>query len=493
MLLLGLILLPVVTSLLAFGSRAPAVRMTLLLATAIVHGVGVGLLWIDPPPSVFGGWLQIDALGLVVLTVVSVLFLAVAVYTTGILPRDPSPRTGGGLFVACLLAFLAAATLVSLSHHLALLWVGMEATTLSLAPLVYHRRDRRSLEAVWKYLILSSVGIGLALFGTFFLAAAQVMGQPLVLEDLVRYAETLQPGLLRAAFVFLLVGYGTKMGLAPLHSWKPDTYGEAPGLVGALMAGGLTSCAFLGLARGAEVMAAAGQAPFMRPALLAFGLASLVVSAGFVIGQTDMKRLLAYSSVEHMGLLVLGLGIGGAGSYGTVLHLINNGLTKGLLFLVVSNVVLLYGTPEAAKVSGVLRRAPWSGALLLTGLFAVTGSPPFGLFVSELTILGAAIHGDLLWLAIVIVVLLAVIFIGMARMLLHVVYGGAEDEGMGRDGGGDGGGGGGSVAKPTREAWQLLAGPLVLAALVLLLGVHIPAPLHALLGQAAQALGGTAP
>ncbi len=489
MLLFGLILLPVMTSLLAYGSRAHGVRMTLLLATAIGHSAGVATLWTRSVPGVMSGWLRVDALGLLVLTVVSLLFLAVAVYTFGFLRHDPSRGPGRGLFVACLLAFLAAATLVALSHHLALLWVGMEATTLSLAPLVFHRRNRRSLEAVWKYLILSSVGIGLALFGTFFMAAAQTTGQPLVLEDLVRHAETLQPGLLRAAFVFFLVGYGTKMGLAPLHSWKPDTYGEAPGLVGALMAGALTSCAFLGLARGTTVMAAAGQAAFMRPALLAFGLASLVVSAGFIIGQTDMKRLLAYSSVEHMGLLVLGLGIGGAGSYGTVLHLLNNGLTKGLLFLVVSNLVLFYGTSEADKVTGVLRRAPWSGALLLTGLFAVTGSPPFGLFVSELTILGAAIHRDLVWLAIVMVVLLAVIFIGMARMILNVVYGEAnhaeESTGTGGATGWDG--------KPFRETWPLLAGPLVLAALVLLLGVHIPAPLHALLDQAAQALGGTAP
>src|SRR5207244_8905039 len=125
----------------------------------------------------------------------------------------------------------------------------MEGTTLALAPLVERRRGRRSLEAVWKYLVRSSVGIGLALLGTFFLASAQVEGRALVLEDLLARAATLQPGLLRAAFVFLLVGYGTKMGLAPLHSWKPDTYGEAPSLVSGLMAGALTSCAFLALAR----------------------------------------------------------------------------------------------------------------------------------------------------------------------------------------------------------------------------------------------------
>jgi hydrogenase-4 component F len=214
----------------------------------------------------------------------------------------------------------------------------------------------------------------------------------------------------------------------------------------------------------------------MRPPLLAFGIASLVVSAGFVIGQTDLKRLLAYSSVEHMGILVLALGIGGVGSWGAVLHLVNNGLTKGLMFLAVGNVVLYYRTSEAASIRGVLRRAPWSGALLLAGLFAVTGSPPFGLFVSEITILGAAIRGGLTWLAIVIVVLLTIIFIGMAKMILDVLYGEPAE-----------------APAPARETLSLVAGPAALAMLVLMLGVYLPAPLRALLSQAAGALGGTAP
>ena len=474
MVLVGLVLLPALAGLLAYLSRSAPLRTGLLLMAAVGHTAGVALLWRKAGAAVLGGWLRVDALGLMVLTVVSLLFLVIAVYAAGFLKVD-RPR-GGRVFVSCLLAFLAAATIVTLAHHLALMWIGMEATTLSLAPLVFHRHDRRSLEAVWKYLVLSSVGIGLALFGTFFLAAAQSQGSPLVLEDLVKHAATLQPGLLRAAFIFLLVGYGTKMGLAPLHSWKPDTYGEAPSLVAGLMAGALTSCAFLGLARAAEVMVAAGQAAFMRPPLLAFGIASLVVSAGFVIGQTDLKRLLAYSSVEHMGILVLALGIGGVGSWGAVLHLVNNGLTKGLMFLAVGNVVLYYRTSEAASIRGVLRRAPWSGALLLAGLFAVTGSPPFGLFVSELTILGAAIRGGLTWLAIVMVVLLTIIFIGMAKMILDVLYGEPAE-----------------ASAPAREALPLVAGPAALAVLVLLLGVYLPAPLRALLGQAAGALGGSAP
>ena len=474
MLLPGLILVPALSALAAWLWRTSRVRNVLLLVTGAAHTGGVAWLWSDRDLTAFGGWLAVDALGLLVLSIVSILFLAICTYAVGFLGLD-RPR-GGRTFITCLLAFLAAASLVSLSHHLALVWIGMEATTLSLAPLVFHRHDRRSLEAVWKYLVLSSVGIGLALLGTFFLASAQVAGRPLVLEDLVLHADSLQPGLLRGAFVFLLVGYGTKMGLAPLHAWKPDTYGEAPSLVAGLMAGALTSCAFLGLARVVEIMAAAGQSSFMGPPLLALGLTSLVVSAAFIIGQTDLKRLLAYSSVEHMGLLALALAIGGTGSYGAMLHLVSNGLSKGLTFLAVGNVVLFYRTSEAAAVRGVLQRAPWTGVLLIVGLFAVTGSPPFGLFLSELTILAAAIRGGFVWLAVVVMFLLAVIFVGMAKMILDVAYGTPT-----------------GTAEPARETPSLVVGPLLLAMLVLMLGLYLPAPLRVLLGQAARALGGGAP
>jgi hydrogenase-4 component F len=472
--LASLVFLPLLAAAAAYAHRSPRFRSAWLLVAAFAHVALLASLWIVPAGPAFSGWLAVDALGLVILTVVSVLFAVVAVYAVGYLGAE-SPR-GGRAFVSCLLAFLATTSLVALSHHLALLWVGMEATTLALAPLVYHRHDRRSLEAVWKYLVLSSVGIALALLGTFFLAAAQVQGRPLLVEDLMSGAKTLQPGLLRAAFVFLLVGFGTKMGLAPLHAWKPDTYGEAPSLVGCLMAGALTSCAFLGLARVAQVMTAAGQAAFMQPLLLAFGLFSLLVAAAFMIGQTDLKRLLAYSSVEHMGLLVLGLGLGGTGVWGTVLHVLNNGLTKGLMFLTVGNIVLVTGTSHAPSMRGVLRQVPVSGVLLLAGLFAVTGSPPFGLFVSEFTILGAAIGQGHPWIGVSMVVLLAVIFVGMARTILEVLYG--EPVGP---------------APGPREGSLRLSGPILLALVVLLLGVYLPLPLRDVLARASRSLGGAVP
>lgn len=470
--------IPLVVALIVLGApafRGRRVPVALLVTVAAAHLALVVSLWTVPAPPALGGWLAADSLGLTVLTLTSVLFLVTAIYVVGHVRLD-APRSGR-VFAGCLLAFLAAASVVSLSHHLAMLWVGMEATTLSVAPLVFLRRDRRSLEATWKYLVLSSVGIALALLGTFFLASAQgEVGHPLLLPDLIAHAHELHPAWLRAAFLLLLVGFGTKMGLAPMHTWKPDTYGEAPSLVSGLMAGALTSCAFLGIARVAEVVAAAGLGSFARPALITFGLVSLVVAATFIIGQGDVKRLLAYSSVEHMGLLVLGLGLGGVGTYGSMLHLVNNGLAKGWVFLVTGNIVLATGSATAARNRGLVRTVPASSALLVLGLFAVTGSPPFGLFMSEFTILRAAIDGGHAWIAAFMLLALAIIFVGMAALVLRVTLGEPPAD-----------------TPPVRESPWLVAGPVALAALVLMLGVYIPGPLQNILTRAAFALGGRGP
>jgi hydrogenase-4 component F len=480
MLLLALILLPAIAAAVAYVVPQTA-RAWLLIGSAALHLALVALLWIGPGDQVLSGWLAEDALGRVILTMVSIIFLAIAHYAVGFL-REGNPR-GGRAFVSCLLAFLAAASLVTLAHHFALLWIGLESTTLSVAPLIYLRHDRRSLEAVWKYLVLSSVAIAFALLGVFLLATAQPSGaaggRPLVLDDMIAHASALDPVWLRAAFVFMLIGFGTKMGLAPLHSWKPDTYGEAPSLVGGLMAGALTSCAFLGLARVTSICFAAHMDAFVRPALIGFGLFSIILATAFIVAQSDIKRLLAYSSVEHMGLLVLGLGIGGVGAYASVLHAVNNGLAKTMIFLAVGNVVLVTGTSAADEIRGLLRRAPISGVLLVVGLFAVTGSPPFGMFISEFTLIQAAIAMHHPWIAGILVILLSVIFVGIGAMILEMVYGEPPE----RAGGGQGNG---------ERRWLVVA-PIALAVLVLGLGLYLPAPLNDALSAAAAVLGGRAP
>lgn len=478
MILFALVLLPALGALGAYAHRTAAYRTAWLVVVAALHVILVGEAWRVHPDAVLNGWLALDALGLLVLSLTSGLFFVIATYAVGYL-RIENPR-GGRAFVSCLLAFLAAASLVSLSHHMGLLWVGMEGMTLAMAPLIFHRHNRASLEAVWKYLLLCSLGIALALLGTFFLATAQSSGvtdvaRPLMLEDLVAAASTLHAAWLRAAFIFLLVGYGTKMGLVPLHGWKPDTYGEAPGLVGGLMASALTSCAFLGVARITQVAMAAGLASFIQPPLIAFGLISMALAALYMVGQPDAKRLLAYSSIEHMGLLVLGLGIGGVAVYGTVLHVLNNAVTKALVFLAVGNIVLSAGTQRVSELKGLARTQPVSAGLLLLAILAITGSPPFGPFVSMFAILNGASGGHP-WITALVVVLLAIIFLGLATQVLGMLLGEPVHV----------------LRRAPRSPW-LVAGPMVLAVVTLGLGLYLPAPLQETIKAAAATLGGHAP
>jgi hydrogenase-4 component F len=366
---------------------------------------------------------------------------------------------------------------VVLSHHLGLMWVAMEATTLATAPLLYFNRSGRSLDATWKYLVVGSVGIALALLGSFFLAYAALAGglqaPTLLFDDLVAEAPRLSPPWLRAAFVLLLVGYGTKMGLAPMHTWKPDAYGEAPGLVGALLAGGVTSCAFLAILRFFQIAQAAGDGVHARQLLVALGLFSMAVAAVFLVRQRDFKRLLAYSSIEHMGILVLGVGLGGLASYGALLHLLGNGLTKGVLFLSAGNIHRAYYSKQTDQVRGALRRVPLSGTLFLMGFLAITGAPPFLPFLSEFTIASGALGSRQYLAGGVYLFLLAVVFVGMGAAVLPVVQGQPSAQ-----------------ARATRFRDGLATGAPVLAlmGLVVLLGVYLPPPLEALLREAAQSL-----
>jgi hydrogenase-4 component F len=417
------------------------------------------------------GWISLDAPGALVLGVLAVLFGLCAFYAVGYLGhrRERSNR----VFCACLLAFLGLTNLVAWSRHLALLWVSLEATTLAAAPLIYFNRNRRSIEATWKYLLVCSVGIALALLGSFFLAYAALHGglaPSLLLGDLLAGAPRLSKPWLHAAFVLLLVGYGTKMGLAPLHTWKPDAYGEAPGVVGALLAGGMTSCAFLAVLRAFQVCAAAGEADYARPLLVALGLFSMGAAAAFVVRQKDIKRLLAYSSVEHMGVLVLGLGLGGAAATGALFHLGNNALAKGLLFLCAGNIHRAYGGRTTETVAGAGRRLPLSGGLFLLGLLAATGSPPFAPFQSLFAVGAAAVEGGRPWVAGFFGFFLLVVFTGMGATVLAVVQGPPSP-----------------AAQATAYRDGLLTGlPLVVFfGLLLLLGVSLPEPLAELLRQAA--------
>jgi hydrogenase-4 component F len=356
------------------------------------------------------------------------------------------------------------------------MWVAMEATTLVTASGIYFKHNPRSLEATWKYLLLCSVGIALALMGSFFLAYSALHehgGSTLLFDELVRQAPQLSLPWLHAAFILLFVGYGTKMGLAPMHTWKPDAYGEAPGMIGALLAGGLTNCAFLAILRFVQILGAAGEAEFARQILVLIGLLSMAAGAVFMARQRDFKRMLAYSSIEHMGILIFGVGIGGAAVFGSLLHVINNGLTKGVLFLAAGNLHRAYGSKLTADVQGALTRLPLSGSLFLAGFLAITGSPPFGPFVSEFQIVTGAFSGGHYVAGGLFALLLFIVFIGFGATVVTMMFGRPSEA---------------ATKTPYHDNFATGAPIVAFMALVLLLGLYMPPPLATILHDAAAFL-----
>jgi hydrogenase-4 component F len=482
----ALIAIPLLAALATGLVRRPAWNRAFLVGAALVHAGLTVATWIEPAEPVLDGWLGLDALGRWFLTAVSVLNLATAFYSVGYLARRRRPRdvSAEPAFVALLLVFLSTMTLATAARHFELLWVAIEATTLASAPLIYFHPSRHSLEATWKYLIVCSVGIGLALLGTVFLGVASALGGTgsLGLDALVGGAARLDGTWVRLAFVFLVVGYGTKAGLAPLHAWLPDAHSEAPSPVSALLSGASLNCALLGVLRGLAVAQAAGVGDFARGVLVALGLVSLAFAAVFVVGQKDFKRLLAYSSVEHMGIVALGVGIGGAATTGALLHAFGHALTKGMLFLVAGNLLSGWHSKRVDEVRGALRRAPATGALWLVGLFLITGAPPSPLFVSELAVLKGALDAGRIAIAVAYLAGLTVVFVGMAAAFLPMALGRPED--VPTRPGDDG--------RDRRDTAWLIAPPALLALGIVALGLAVPGPLADCLVQAAGLVTGGA-
>lgn len=322
--------------------------------------------------------------------------------------------------------FLLAMYAVCLSDHLGYLWISLEATTILSTPLVYHYRSSASIEAAWKYLIICSVGIAIALFGVavLFAASQTISAFPdgtLSLSALSAYASQLPPHMLRFAFILLVLGFATKAGLFPLHNWLPDAHSEAPAPASAVLSGGLLNCAMLGLWKITQLMVAAGSADFARTVLLILGTATVVVGSGFLIRQWNIKRLLAYSSMEHMGLLAVTVAL--SSWEGFVFQAINHSLIKVALFLLTGNLLQEYGSKRIKELRGLLSLSPWHGVLLLAGFFAITGTPPFGSFFAEWIALVSAMAKGLTGVVILLLAALSVVFIAMSIYLVGMIFG----------------------------------------------------------------------
>ena len=513
-----IIILPVITGLCSFFIDSERLRKNLLVIVAFVHLALVMRLCGGAAGELNGIWLGLDNLTKIFLSLTSLLFTGSAVYSMVYLDKHPQVEKAdlagwqflsnrNAVFTACMQLFLAAMSLAILSMHFGLQWIGIEATTLASTPLIYYHRNRRSLEAAWKYLIICSVGIALALMGVFFLAMTTTSHvQTFTPAGLVMFAGYLKIGWLKVAFIFFLVGYGTKMGLVPMHTWLPDAHSEAPSPVSAMLSGALLNCAFLGVLRIYQVcVAIPAMMTFASELLVIAGLLSMGLSGVFIMHQPDYKRMLAYSSVEHMGILATGIGLGGPAIAGAMLHAICHSLVKSSLFLLSGNILSVFGTKKVEKVSGLLKSMPLTATLWLAGFLAITGTPPFGTFISEFVILRSALVTRSWVAAGLYLLFLIVVFVGMLTIFMQMALGkrsaepsaepehGCSDPGdrkRGRHHSHNAGQPSESEAAVSEDVLQLLT-PAVFLTFALVLGCYLPEFVKTAVNGAAMLIGGT--
>ncbi len=418
---------------------------------------------------------RVDALSALVALCIALVTLLTTALAPGLAPADNGHRETRGLRTY-MSGFAFTMLLAVTVQNVALMWVAIEATTIASALAIPLHRTKASVEASWKYLLVCSVGIALAFTGTilayfdFVSIAANARGS-LNWTALRAAAPGLHPALLQLAFAFLLVGYGTKAGLAPMHTWLPDAHSEAPSPISAMMSGVLLAVAMYAIARWKAVIDAAVSPSFSNGLLIAFGLLSVAIGALSLVLQRHYKRMLAYSSVEHMGLVAIGLGLGPLGVFAAWLHVVNHAVAKSASFLLAGRILHRYGTTEIAGVTGLLRVMPWTGALFAAGVLALVGLPPFGMFVSEYLLVRATFAGGKIWLGASVLALLLTAFISLVGHLNAMLYGEPPA----------------GVEAGERRGWPTAA-LLVAAAATVVLGIVLPAPLSRLLDHTVSAL-----
>jgi hydrogenase-4 component F len=435
--------------------------------------------------TALGGFLRADALSALVIDLTAFVALVAAIYAVGYFRQDASAGriTESQLrrYYVLTLLFVSSMMLVPLADNLGVMWVAMESTTLASVLLVTFYNRKTSFEAGWKYIMLGSIGISLALFGTVFIYSSSVgvLGSAthggMNWSVLVAVASQFDPKAMRLAFLLVLLGYGTKAGLAPMHTWKPDAYAEAPVPTAALLGAAFVNCAVYGIIRVTILADRCLGHAFPGQLLAGFGVVSILIAVPFVLTQRNFRRLLAYSSIDHAGIMVAALGFGGKlGALGATLHMLFHGVTKPLLFFCAGNVQQHFATPHFGRVRGVMHTLPWTGALFLLGALAVTGTPPFSIFQSEFITLSAALAADRGWAALLFIAGVVTIFAGFLVHMAKMTLGLPRHD---------------APPRTPECAWKLGA-TLMVALTVAALALWLPQPLYSLVQAAARIIGG---
>ena len=433
--------------------------------------------------SVFDGVFYVDSLsGIIIITISLVGFLS-SIYSVNYMGRQYEKLIidekklvryyqGFNMFLFTML-------LVPISNNMGILWIAIEATTLVSVLLIMLYVKQSSIEASWKYLLIATVGLSLALFGTIFFYYVNTIDDPLGENassmnwtNLVENSHNFEPNLVKLAFVFIIIGFGTKAGLAPMHTWLPDAHSEAPSPISALLSGVLLNCAFYGILRFHIITSNSIGSHFSETLLIILGVISIGIAAASIYFQKDMKRMLAFSSVEHMGIISVAIGFGSViGIFGALLHIINHAVVKSLLFFSSGSISQKYGTKLISDTSGIIQTMPITGFVFLIGGLAIIGMPPFNIFMSEFLVLSSGFESENIIPSVLVILFLVIIFAGFGKHLFKMVFGNAKQ-------------------KMKKEDLGILsiAPMLVLVAIIFVMGVYIPEPLQTLIGDASQIL-----
>lgn len=428
-------LTPLITGLVASLIKISSCAVVQVAGAGLTLVAGLVVAWqvISTGAMTFGdGFIYIDALGAFNIGLVVFVGFTASLYSIGYMKYELSEKVINERqfrqFYLLFHLFLFSMVAVSVVNSIGLMWVGIELTTIVSALLVGLYQKETALEAAWKYLIMGSVGISFALIGIIFiyLSGVHILGEsPAALNwtTLAQIAKDLNPRWILTAFIFVLIGFGTKAGLAPMHFWLPDAHSQAPSPVSAVLSGVMLNTALYGVLR---IYAIANSTLNGQAAeyMIFFGILSIAITVPFILVQHDLKRMLAYSSVEHIGIITLGVGIGGAlGLYGALLHMFNHSMAKSLLFLAAGNINQKYHSKQMERISGVLKSLPITGVVFLVGIFAIAGAPPFNIFISEFTIMMAGFKGGHIGVTVLFIGLVVLIFAGMVQYVTKMAFG----------------------------------------------------------------------
>jgi hydrogenase-4 component F len=471
------IILLAITAIVSFFAKRMVISQILSVISALfafVSVISIALQVSQNGQYQPSDYFHVDSFGSIILLIIGTVGLAAVVYSIAYLNGELKKKIIGPsrvrAYFAQLNIFLAVMFLAVSSSSPIVTWICVEATTLSTALLISYYNKPSAMEAAWKYLIINSIGLLLGFFGTllFFTISHSVsMSEFITWQSLLDNAIHLDPEMAKIAFVFVLIGYGTKAGLAPMHTWLPDAHGKAPSPVSALLSGVLLNVAMYVILKFKIITDTVADPSFTNGLLITFGIISVVFAAIIILNQQHYKRMMAYSSIENMGLIAIGFGFGGIGIFAAIMHMIYHSLIKSSLFFLSGNLMLKYSTGHINQVRGVLKVMPVTGILIIAAVLAITGMPPFGIFFSEFYIFASGMNSHIL-IVIFAIAALAILFIGFLRNISSMLFGDKPDH----------------IVAGKNSVWLVIP-PAILISIVLILTFYLPPFINTLTANAA--------